>query len=217
MPAQLTPSSNIKSLFVCIFTLASVTFFLTPSAKATTWTISVKPADKNTLSYEVDPPVGGCPSMVQDPMNLRICDGDIVLWKAVFPGSHTAKTLKMWVFHEDFILDDEDGDPTLGFHAVNTDTTTGGMTDSAATWGIKHKYHVSVFERSNGKKKTYHDDPTIIIGGTPLATFIDFVKKDCAQLLPQIEKDKDLKDPDDKIKDQVRAGCKQFEAIKPVN
>jgi hypothetical protein len=210
MPAQPSLGANRKKLWVYVFTLASFAIFLAPSVKATAWKVTVKLDQNNALTYEVDPPTGGCPfPIVQNARDLRICDGDTVQWQAMFPGPHTAKThLKMWIFHEHFILQDEDGDPTLGFHAVNNDFTTGGMTDSTAAWGVPHKYHVSVFDKST--KQRYHDDPTIIIGGSHAEYLIDLVQKACTQLTPPIDKDKDLSDDAKKL---VDAGCKKFKEI----
>ncbi len=207
MPAQLSLRPNITKRLLYVVIVASFAILLAPSVKGTPWKITVKLVGTNTLTYDVEPAVGGCPfPVIQDPKNLHICEGDTVQWVVKTTGAK--QKTKMWIFHEDFILQDEDGDPALGFQAINTDVTKGGMTDSAATLNVPHKYHVSVFDKSTGNK--YHDDPTIIIGGSHADYLIDLVQKACTQLTPPIDKDKDLSDDAKKL---VDAGCKKFKEI----
>jgi hypothetical protein len=211
MRTQLSLRLDRRKNLISFIAVASFTAILAPNAKATTWTIIVTAVGTNSIpTYSVSPPVGGCPfPVIQDPKNLYICPGDTVQWQAATSGTGPNKMHnKMWIFHEDFILLDEDGDPTQGFHATDAAVTKGGTTDPAAVLYVPHKYHVSVFDKLT--KLKYSDDPKIIIGGTNVGILINFVKSICVQLPPLIDKDKDL---DEEAKKLAIEGCRQFRNI----
>jgi hypothetical protein len=215
MTAQLNP--NFKKLLIKVIVAALLTIFLGASTKAsTTWTITITAIGNDTKpTYKVYPDHGGCPNQVkQDPEYLHICVGDTVRWQAVTFSDHLHKmSNKLGIFHDDFILLDNADDPTQVFQAVDGNRTDGGKTDKNATLNDEHEYHVSVYDRVNGYK--YSDDPTIIIGGTPLMVLIEDLQVDCARLPGAIDHDatenEDLKK---QLRDQAARACEQVKKLK---
>ena len=218
MPAQLPFIPRIKKLLVHVIAMSSFFFVLAPSANAKpiTWTITVTAIGKNAKpSYVVSPDHGGCPYQAkQNPTYLHICVGDRVRWKAFTFSDHShSMSNRLGIFHDDFILLDNAGDPTQVFQAADGNLTDGGMTDKDATLDEEHEYHVSVFDRVNGYK--YSDDPKIIIGGTPLVVLIEDLQADCAKLPAAIDHDpvenEDLKK---QLRDHAAQACEQVKKLK---
>ena len=219
MPTQLGLTPNIKLLLAYSAIGFVFGFFPTQSSQAQTeWTITIdatgnhpKPAGYKVSRRDIGVP---CGYTNNDATQLYVCPKDTVLWVAsTAPGSSGAgkKKNELFIFHEDQILLDSDGNSVQTLHSSDGAAIGGTIDPSAIPLG--HEYYVVVYDRSN--KKWYVEDPKIIIGGAVVADLIQNIQKNCDQLSPLIEKDKNL---GDKNKDLVREGCKQFRNItKPSN
>lgn len=215
MPAQLGFNHNVKMLLAHSVIAVVFGFFPTQSTQAQTqWTITIdatgnqsKPAGYSLSRKELGVPCKYT-NTNSDAPRLYVCPRDTILWVvSTAPGSSGKKKNELFVFHEDMILLDSDGNPVQALHSSDGAPIGGTIDPNAILLG--HEYYVVVYDRSN--KKWYVEDPKIIIGGAVAADLIQNIQKNCDQLYPLIEKDKNLSD---KNKDLVREGCKQFQNIK---
>lgn len=222
MPSQLSLDNSFCKFLVYAIAVAAFGIFPVSSANAqTNWIITVTGIGTNSKpTYDVVPPAtspyncaGAHPNPPPSADYLYICANDTVQWQAATTGANPSKMRnKIWIFHEDFILQDEDHDPTQGFHAMNA-ITKGGMTDPAATLYVPHKYHVSVYDKLT--RARYYDDPTIIIGGSHLEVLFDRIERACGQLPAAIDKDPSANDDSKKrAKKEANEACEQFQKLK---
>jgi hypothetical protein len=216
----MSPKASTRSTFsrLLILLLSSIVFCLfwpLNTLGSTTWTITLDGTGSGPKpGYKVDPPSGGCPSQVQDPENLHICQGDAVVWVAVTTGGDVTKMRhKLSIFLEHWILDDNNSDPTRDFESINGNNTLGGATDSKAPTGVAHKYHVSLYDRLTHIE--YYDDPTIMIGGKGLLGEVEVVLADCPKFQTEIDQDS-IVDEQKKKKAKADAAnaCEAFQRLK---
>jgi hypothetical protein len=140
-----------------------------PITHPTTWTITIH-AVGGTIQY--DPQVDFNPSQSQggcqwahgtpDPKDLKVCQNDIVQWKATTPeGEHD-----LIVFMTDKFLKDaaHPGNPSVTTFVGSNGTTTLPQGLVAALDTDPHEWYVVVIDKKDSTNSG-HDDPRIKVGG----------------------------------------------------
>jgi hypothetical protein len=131
----------------------------------TTWTITYSPAQTPPYQVDYDPPAdkGGCsyatPTPAPDPLNLKICQHDIVRWKGNSPGEQH----RVVVYVPDPIFLDNSGKSTTNFiGSDNQVTDPPANVDPSTTPGTAHEWYIALFDRQNVQNSKC-DDPKIIV------------------------------------------------------
>jgi hypothetical protein len=195
-------------------TIATFTILTAPRAEAyTTWTITIdatgngaKPAGYSLSRTDTGIPCKETNSNSDAP-NLTVCPNDLILWVAsTAPGSSGKKKNELFIFHEDAILLDGDGNSVQTLHSSNG-VPTGGTVDPRATL-LGHEYYVVVYDKSN--KKWYMEDPKIIIGGAQVPPLMEDIQKNCKQLILLLDKYTELSQDSN---DQAIKACRQLGEI----
>jgi hypothetical protein len=189
-----------------IFAITALCISFAPSAKAqtTTWKIQLdvinpvpKPGSPSTPVYKLLPPTPKpakerCaftdPNVISAADNLQVCPGDTIDWVV----RTNSPDIEVFLYYQDAVLLDDDGDPNHGFHASNQDPVEGIVTDDA-TSDKYYKYYVVVLDKD--KSVTYYDDPKIMIGtGNQQVALANAIAKQAKQLELKVEKLKKLID-----------------------
>ena len=136
-----------------------------PKTKQTTWTIKLH-ATGATVHYDgvdFDPPQGGCQwaTGTPDPKNLKVCQNDIVLWKATTPLGENESIVYL---SDQFFKDaGNPGNSATIFVGNNGGATNPpGLVDAPDTnW---HKWSVIVLDKKDSSNNA-KDEPKIKVGG----------------------------------------------------
>jgi hypothetical protein len=175
--------SNHLSIFA-IAVLALVLFAPSSSKAQVTWIVTVDFSSEQDIPVYTVSQSGSSACNYPTPADaylLRICSGDIVVWKA----ATKSKKYSLKVLFRRAVLDDKNSNPALLFSGNDANPTQGGKTDSKITADDheEYEYIVSVYDTMHSKH--YLHDPKIIIGtgkNTSIKELVQILESNLEQL-----------------------------------